>query len=646
MIRILPPEEAKKIAAGEVIDRPAALAREFIDNALDSGVSNVELAIEDGGIGKVEVIDDGSGMSREDLALCIKTHATSKIQSLDDLSRATTLGFRGEALAAAAAVAHLEILTSTDGREAWLLESDPGAVYGENPAAGETANDGVKLTQTRRVKGTSVRAYRLFDTIPARKRFLKRESSEAALCRQIFIEKAMAFPGVSFRFVQDRQLKLQLLPCSDDLQKRFGEILFTGTGGTSGTERAFLHTIKANGKGFSVAIIFGGPELYRQDRRQQYIFANKRRIQDYGLMQALEYGLAGYFPNNSHPVGAIFIEVDPALADFNIHPAKREVRFADAAAIHHCITSALRAHVQKAAPWLSDKQGALDPSQAEYYPGAELPFRSPPAGAPAESSAAAGNAAAARTSPAYQRRASPYAHSLAMEALLERRDDFAPLPSRSGSGAEFSDKEFTGAEFSAAEPAPAYGETQQVHLVGRAFGLFIIVEKNNRLYLIDQHAAHERLLYNRFLSAPITTQELLVAIPFATSGADEENFLQAKQEELKQLGIVLENEGGGAWRIEALPAGWKTSDGETVEELLSLRTAGSDLARHWAATLACHNAIKDGGWLDDTSALALAEAVLALEDETGQLPRCPHGRPLWTEIGKEDLFKAVRRIES
>jgi len=630
MISILPPEEAKKIAAGEVIDRPAALVREFIDNALDSGVSNIELSIEDGGIGKVQVIDDGSGMSREDLALCIKTHATSKIQSLEDLSRATTLGFRGEALAAAAAVAHLEILTSTDGREAWLLESDPGALYDDS--AGEAG--GVKLTQGRRVKGTSARAYRLFDTIPARKRFLKRESSEAALCRQIFIEKAMAFPGVSFRFIQDNQIKLQLLPCGDNLQKRFGEIFF------SGTERGFLHIIKANGEGFSVAIIFGGPELYRQDRRQQFIFANKRRIQDYGLMQALEYGLAGFFPNNSHPVGAVFIEVDPALADFNIHPAKREVRFADAASIHHCITSALRGHVQKAAPWLSDRPDALDPSQREYNPGAELPFRPPPAGS------------SSRTSPAYPRRASPYAHSLAMEALLERRDDFAPLPSRSSAGSEF-----TGAEFSVAEPAPTYGETenavaaqaglaQQVGLAGRAFGLFIIAEKKNRLYFIDQHAAHERILYNHFLSAPITTQELLVAIPFTTSGADEENFLQAKQEELKQLGIILENEGGGSWRIEALPAGWRTGDGETVEELLSLRTAGEDLARHWAATLACHGAIKDGGWLDDTSALALAEAVLALEDETGQLPRCPHGRPLWTEISKEDLFRAVRRIES
>jgi DNA mismatch repair protein MutL len=605
MINILPPEEAKKIAAGEVIDRPAALVREFIDKALDSLALNIELSIERGGVNKVEVIDDGSGMSREDLALCVENHATSKIQSLDDLSRTVTLGFRGEALSAAAASARLEILSSTDGREAWLLESP-----------------GMTLTQTRRTKGTSVRAYGLFDAIPARKRFLKRETGEAAFCRQTFIEKALAFPGVSFRFVQDGIVKLQLFPCipaadaagtntgsicAAGMLKRFGELFFR-----SG-QRNFLHTIETGGKGFTVTIIFGGPELYRQDRRQQYIYVNKRRIQDYGLMQALEYGLSGYFPNNSHPAGAVFVEVDPALVDFNIHPAKREIRFADAAAIHHCITSALRGHVQKAVPWTGERENAA-----------------------------------------------PYARSLAMEALLERRDDFAPLPQRTGQVSDLPSPAgerragLTGAD-AVAEPEPVYytgsmdGKNtkvaQQLRLIGRAFGLFIVAEKGNRLFLIDQHAAHERILYNHFLSTPIAAQELLVEIPLAVSSAEEENFLCARQEELKRLGIVLESGGSGGWRITALPAGWKAGDGETADDLLCRRTAGKDMAERWAAALACRAAIKDGGWLDDEAALALAEAALALEKETGQLPRCPHGRPLWTEITREELFRAVRRIE-
>jgi DNA mismatch repair protein MutL len=593
MIRILPPAEARKIAAGEVIDRPAALVRELIDNALDSGASNIELNIEGGGINKVEVIDNGSGMSREDLELCTKTHATSKIQSLDDLARSTTLGFRGEALAAATAVAALEISTSMDGREAWLLHAGPSA----NP---ETAS------QTRRTRGTSVRVLGLFDTLPARKRFLKKESSEGALCRQIFIEKALAFPGVSFRFVQDGCLKIHLLSLDKDgLKNRFGELVL------SGNEKTFLHRAESSGAGFTVIVIFGGPELYRRDRRQQYIFANKRRIQDFGLMQALEYGLAGFFPNGSHPAGAVFVELDPALADFNIHPAKREVRFADAGAIHHAVSSVLREYVSRrgitAEP--HDSYGGTGP---ELFGGRGVHAA---AGAYAADGSSGGGSAA-----------------LAMDALLEKRGEFAPLPFRS-----------EGAAHSVHETATQYNETVQnipgsLRLVGRAFKLFIIVEKGEKLFLIDQHAAHERFLYNRFLEKKITIQELLAPIPFSVDNAGEDRFLHSKQQQLAELGILLESEGNGSWRIEALPAGWKTSDGETVEAILDLMNAGENIAERWAATLSCRAAVKDGDLLDDAAALALAEAALALP-----IPRCPHGRPIWLEISRDDLFKAMRR---
>ena len=582
MIKILSPEEAKKIAAGEVIDRPLALVRELIDNALDSGADNIELAIEGGGISKLELIDNGCGMSKEDLSLCVKPHATSKIQSLDDLSHSTTLGFRGEALAAASAVARLEIVSSTDGREAWLLETAPPEPGGE-----ETEN--ITITQTRRKRGTSVRVFGLFDTIPARKRFLKREASEALLCRQMFIEKALASPGITFRFVQDRQLKLQYVPhtassLEPPLQKRFGETILDIN------ERTFLHTAETSGNGYSITIVFGGPELYRRDRKQQYIFTNKRRIYDYALIQALEYGLAGFFPNDSHPLGAIFIEIDPALADFNIHPAKREVRFANGGAIHNSITTALRNYVSK--------------------------------------------------------NTNNYSSSLAMEALLARQDDFISLPMRNQNNIKSEKTEYTAEEKTSYDSQDwiTNAETGQgIKLIGRAFDLFIIVEKGETLYLIDQHAAHESLLYRKFLSAPIAAQELLVPIPFTTSSNDQDDFLKEKKEQLAQLGIKLEYEDSGAWLIQALPANWKTSDSETVKEILALQKSGANLAERWAFTLACHCAIKDREYLDNTAALALAESVLALAAETGSIPRCPHGRPLWTELSRAELLKAVRR---
>ena len=602
MIRILPPEEAKKIAAGEVIDRPLALVRELTDNALDSGAENIELSIEGGGISRLELTDNGCGMSKEDLALCIKPHATSKIQSLNDLSRSTTLGFRGEALAAASAVARLEIVSSTDGREAWLLESNPSV----SGSSGETQ----KITQSRRQCGTSVRVFGLFDTIPARKRFLKREASEALLCRQMFIEKALAFPGISFRFVQDQQLKLQFIPQTDNpqtdspqsvssaalsLQIRFGEAILDVN------ERRFLHTVETAGSGYTITIVFGGPELYRRDRKQQYIFANKRRIQDYGLMQALEYGLAGFFPNDSHPLGAVFIEIDPALADFNIHPAKREVRFANGGAIHNSITAALRNYVGKNTNNFESQSYQIQNYSSQNY----LP-------------------------------------SLAMEALLKKSEEFAPLPSRSASETVYTSEQESSYDLQDWENGKA--ETQQgIKLIGRAFELFIIVERGDKLYLIDQHAAHENFLYRRFLSAPITAQELLVPIPFTTDTEDQDTFLKEKKVELAQLGIKLEHEGGGSWHIQALPANWKTSDSETIKEILALQKAGQNFAERWAFTFACHSAIKDSEYLDNAAAQALAESVLTQRSEKGSIPRCPHGRPLWTELSKAELLKAVRR---
>ncbi|MDR1863175.1 MAG: DNA mismatch repair endonuclease MutL [Treponema sp.] len=577
-IRVLPPEEAKKIAAGEVIDKPAALVREFIDNAIDAGAQLIETVVEEGGIFKTEVSDDGRGMGKEDLELCILTHATSKIRSMEDLRTAETLGFRGEALAAAAAVSRLEILSSLDGREAWKLSAGP---EGKNPA---------RLEQSRRSRGTSVRALGLFDTIPARKRFLKRAGSEAASCRQIFNEKAMAFPGIGFRFIQDGSLKA-FLPPANSFKERFIQIFLTGE------EGSFLHEIAAGGDGFSLNIVVGGPEIFRNHRRQQFVFANGRRIQDYSLIQALEYGVQGWFPNGIHPLGAVYIDIDPALADFNIHPAKREARFADPGAIHHAVTQGLRdffRHIN-AVSSSPAKQGG----EAGGYLALEALFEKPPS-PPQTGAPLRGEAWAAETRPPY-----------------------GPERIRAG------EKPAPGESLSPAKP----------RFLGRIFDLFILIEKGDRLFIIDQHAAHERIQYNRFISGPIDEQELLVAIPFDTESLEDDAFLKTRKDDLARLGIRIEAAEGGGWRVEALPDLWRLSDAETVREILGLRSAGANMAERWAATLSCRRAVKDGDYLDEGAALALAEEALKLP-----VPLCPHGRPIWLEITREDLFRAVKRL--
>jgi DNA mismatch repair protein MutL len=563
------------------------------DNAIDAEGKLIEVQIEGGGIVRTEVIDDGSGMEKEDLELCWQAHATSKIRSLEDLNTAETLGFRGEALAAAAAVARLEICTSADGREAWELERIPGR---------ETL-----ITQTRRARGTSVRTRGLFDALPARKRFLKREGAEGNLCRQVLIDKALAFPNLSFRFIQDGRLRF-FFPPAASLKERFAMALLNEAEGT------LLHEIAVQGSGFKIRIVIGGPDLFRRDRRQQYLFANGRRIQDFSLLQALEYGVQGWFPNGTHAVGAIYVEIDPALADFNIHPAKREVRFADGAAIHHAISSALTDFIHRRNSRFNLRR--LSAEQREW-----TEFSAPRTEAP-EKTASPGRPAGGepRKIPA----------ALAIEALLENRN-FPPRPGGERSRGQ--------PPSSVEESAPGYGTPGcgALRLGGRAFGLFILAEQGDRLFIIDQHAAHERILYDRFLSGPVPRQELLAPIPFTTEGEEEDRFLERRRKELDRLGIVIKGKPGD-WTIEALPVNWRKTDGETIAEILDLKNAGENIAERWAATLSCHGAVKDGDYLDDGAALALAEEALRLP-----VPRCPHGRPVWMEISRETILKAVRR---
>jgi len=330
-----------------------------------------------------------------------------------------------------------------------------------------------------------------------------------------------------------------------------------------------------------------------------FVYANGRRIQDYSLLLAMEYGTQGWFPNGTRPLGAIYINIDPALADFNIHPAKREVRFRDHGAISHAISAGLRDFSRR----LNLKRGsAVAEDTGGHYSGDNVTYKQP---------------------------STQGSYSLVMEALLDNPPEFAPLPGRTA------ESTFSQLPETAADRTPVYGEP---NYAGSIFGLFLLVELGDKLFIIDQHAAHERILYDRFLSQPIPVQELLVPVTFNTESAEDDNFLEAKREELNRLSIAITRD-ENSWRIDALPAGWRLSDTETVKKILDLRNAGENLAERWAATLCCHTAVRDGDYLDSTTALALAKEALVLPD-----PRCPHGRPVWTEISREALCKAVKRM--
>ena len=600
-IKVLPPEEARRIAAGEVIDRPAALIREFLDNAIDASALNIDVSIDEGGCKKAEVSDNGSGMSRDDLELCCLTHATSKIRGLDDLDTALSLGFRGEALAAAQAVSRLEIITSTDGRNAFRLETGPGENYP------------IVIEPTRRTIGTTVRAVNLFETIPARKRFLKREGSEALICRQAFIDKALAFNEINFKFIQDGKLK-DFLPAHSTKKERFAAALLQ-----SGQE-FFLHEVNVTGEGFSAVIVIGGPDLNRNDRRQLFIFANGRKVQDYSLIQAVEYGSQGWFPNGVHPVGAVYIEIDPSLADFNIHPAKREVRFRNPGAVHQAVSGAVKNFFHNLFLGASRRTGADANNEV-----------------PPHKRTGAENSAIFK----FSHGGAENTEYTANNEYMERREKFNYANDITGTYniAEKLEYAANSSVFSGTVSARSGGNSSEEPVyAGRVFNLFILIEWGEKLYIIDQHAAHERILFDKFLKEAIPKQQLLAPIPFCTESGEEDSFLEAKREELSGLGVDIEKDTDGNWRIEALPADWRLGDAATIKEILDLRTAGENMARRWAATLCCHAAIKDGDYPDDETAFALGREALSLPD-----PHCPHGRPIWTEISREALYKAVRR---
>ncbi|GHU24075.1 DNA mismatch repair protein MutL [Spirochaetia bacterium] len=571
LIRILPPEEARNIAAGEVVDRPAALVREFLDNAIDAGATLIEIAITGGGSKCIEIRDNGTGMEKEDLELCYLDHATSKIRSMADLGRARTLGFRGEALSAATAVSRLSIVSSTDGSHAWKLNVGSGVP--------------VSIEQTSRSQGTTVTAAGIFDDIPARKRFLKRDGTEASVCKNAFLEKALAFPSISFRFFQDNALKM-FLPVHRSLKERFASIE------VEAMQTNFLHEIAAAGEHFQLRIVIGGSEIAMATRRKQYIFANGRRIDDPALMQALEYGVQGWFPNNTHPVGAVYLNVDPEYADFNIHPAKREARFVDSAAIHHTVTESLRALIH---PYLAR------PEQIPVIKGFD-------------------EYEILKAIPAIVQNPAALAER-ALQKAIPKDPDFTLVTRNNLETLEVK------------EPKAHYDMQYRGHI----FGLFFLIEQDDRLFIIDQHAAHERILYDEFLSKAIPRQELLVALPFETGSAEDDAFLKKHQPDFERLGIVIVP-AGGAWRIESLPEQWRKSDHETIQAILDLKNAPENMAERWAATLACHRAVKDGDRIGEGFALSLAKSVLSMPD-----PRCPHGRPLWFELTKDALCKLVQR---
>lgn len=579
-VRELPPEVARKIAAGEVIDRPAAVVRELLDNSIDSGADKITVEISGGGIDRIRVSDNGSGMTAEDLAICTRTHTTSKIRSEDDLLNLSTLGFRGEALSSIQAVSRLEITTTRNGREAWKLSLG-------------------RVEPASHPGGTVVCIDNLFENFPARRQFLKRPGAETSMCRQICTEKALAWPAIEFRFITDGTVKYILPRVETPLDRCLAAL-------EPKESDSFFYSIAGSGSGFTFTAVLGSPEVVRADRRNMMVFINGRRIYEYSLMQALEYGAEGHFPNGTHPFAILFIDIEPELVDFNIHPAKKEVRFRDSAPLHRAISGAVRDFFRNYTIASMRRQDA-SPQQTgqKVFSGGMFEHRE---GADARESA---------------RTAAPQFESDSFRLPDRRYDAFACDSARHrtpGAGAAHRE------------------ETYDFRYFGQVLGTFLAVERAQVFYLIDQHAAHERILYDELFEHAGEKQELLVPYRIETASQTEDKMLSDRTEELDKAGFRLVNEGNGIWHITAVPVRWRGSRKDIADDILDPSSSGPKLVSKLYANSACKAACTDGSILDPETASALIARTFALKE-----PVCPHGRPVWIALSRDELFKKIGR---
>lgn len=613
-IRRLPPETVNRIAAGEVVERPASAIKELVENALDAGATHIEIQADGGGLSRILIADDGKGIPKGELPLAVERHATSKLEPDDagdvDLLRINTLGFRGEALPSIGSVARLTITTrARDEADAWAVTVDGGDQRPVAPAPFPGPH------------GARVEVRDLFYATPARLKFMKSERAEAMAISEEIKRQAMAHEAVAFTLSLDGKTTLRLPaehPGDAGRLKRLAALL-----GRDFEANALL--IDQARDGVRLSGYAGLPTYSRGNAAHQFLFVNGRPVRDRLLQGALRGAYADFLARDRHPAAALFLDIDPLYVDVNVHPAKAEVRFRDPALVRGLIVGALK-HALHAAGHRASTTVAAD-ALAGFRPHAGAPAFSPSSPSAASFSGWTGwsqPAAAAQTLPGLSERS----------ARVEPGwDEFAthssPLTTHS--------------------PQPDPLDYPLGVARGQVHATYIVAQTRDGLVVVDQHAAHERLVYERMKTqmadGAVTRQALLTPEVVELDPAEAER-VAARADELSEMGLIVEPFGGGAVLVRETPALLGDTD---VQGLI--RDIADDLAEHGAAlslkermaevcgTMACHGSVRAGRTLSAPE----MNALLRQMEATPHSGQCNHGRPTYVELKLADLERLFGR---
>ncbi|MGB9129626.1 MAG: DNA mismatch repair endonuclease MutL [Thiobacillus sp.] len=593
-IRVLPDVLISQIAAGEVVERPAAALKEILENSLDAGATDIQIDLEQGGIKRIRVVDNGSGIPRDELALALTRHATSKIASLADLEQVASLGFRGEALASIAAIARVQLTSRsanadhTGAEHAWTVPVEGGRLGDPVPAA--------------RATGTTIDIQDLFFNTPARRKFLKTEGTEYAHCAETVRRLALANPQVAFTLTHNGrvQLRLNAEPAASRVRQVLGE--------------AFEHNTIAVDAAAGVLRVSGWvirPGAATASRDSQHVFVNGRYVRDKLIVHALKEAYRDVLHHQLNPAYCLFISLPPDLVDVNVHPAKTEIRFRDSRGVHqflfHAVERLLSAPVEAGAP--------------------ESPagFR-----------------------PAY---GAPQQASMPLQ-VNEAMAFYAPLAAHPSSGAPLGqgsggrDQDSGGLVAPAAQPFPASGQGDAPPLgyaLGQLHGVYVLAQNAQGLVLVDMHAAHERVVYEKLKTAldarAVPAQTLLIPVALTVDARDVAE-IGPHLDALAGIGFELSITSPTSVAVRSVPWLLRNADPVELTRAVLREVAEFGVARLLAerrnellATLACHGAVRANRHLT----LPEMNALLREMEATERAGQCNHGRPTWFQIGLKEL---------